>query len=110
VLNNQHATILRLQAFPRYTQHATQTGQIMAARKHHQRKVVLNDHSGWKDAIKTTLLTKRLQAFVNSEVELTPSQVTAALGLLRKTAPDLSAVALGQDEDKGPVQITWSSK
>lgn len=82
----------------------------MAARKHGPRKVVLKDHEGWKDAIKTTLLAKRLQSFVDGKVELNRSQVAAALGLLRKTAPDLSSVALGQDETLGPVQITWADK
>ena len=42
--------------------------------------------------IQTSQLLNRLQAFVNGKVELSPAQVTAALGLLRKTMPDLAAI------------------
>jgi hypothetical protein len=42
--------------------------------------------------IQTSQLINRLQAFVNGKVELQPAQVTAALGLLRKTIPDLAAI------------------
>jgi len=42
--------------------------------------------------IQTTQLIKRLQEFIFSKVELQPAQVTAALGLLRKTIPDLAAI------------------
>ncbi len=38
------------------------------------------------------MLINRLQDHVKGDVELTPTQVSAALGLLKKTAPDLSAV------------------
>lgn len=82
----------------------------MAARKHHQRKVVLNNHDGWKQAIQTRMLVNRLTDHVNGKVELNKSQVSAALGLLKKTAPDLSSVSVGQDEAMGPIQITWSGK
>lgn len=43
--------------------------------------------------IQTTQIVKRLTQFVNGEVELQPAQVTAALGLLRKTLPDLTQVS-----------------
>ncbi len=46
-----------------------------------------------RQKIRTSQLVNRLNAFVNGEIELTPAQVTAALGLIRKTMPDLSAVA-----------------
>ncbi len=46
----------------------------------------------WREKIKTSMLINRLQDHVNGTVELTASQVTAALGLLKKTAPDLSSV------------------
>jgi hypothetical protein len=45
--------------------------------------------------IQTTQIIKRLQAFIFSQVELQPAQVTAALGLLRKTIPDLAAIEHG---------------
>lgn len=42
--------------------------------------------------IQTSQLLNRLNDFVNGKVELTPHQVTAALGLIRKTLPDLAAM------------------
>lgn len=61
----------------------------------------------WRDKIQTTMLINRLQNHVKGDIELTKSQVSAALGLLKKTAPDLSSVAVGQDENLGPIQVTW---
>jgi hypothetical protein len=52
--------------------------------------------------IQTTHLLNRLQLFINSKVELQPHQVTAALGLLRKTMPDLAAI-----EHSGEVKQTY---
>jgi hypothetical protein len=52
--------------------------------------------------IQTSQILNRLQAFVNSKVELQPHQVTAALGLLRKTMPDLAAI-----EHSGEVTQTY---
>lgn len=49
-------------------------------------------------AIQTTQIAKRLNQFILGEknqgkvVEMTPAQVTAALGLLKKTIPDLQSV------------------
>lgn len=81
----------------------------MAPRKSHARKTkTLTDD--WKRKIQTSMIINRLSDHINGKVELNGSQVTAALGLLKKTAPDLSSVAVGQDEDKGPIQITWGSK
>lgn len=59
----------------------------MAARK---RRTTLNDK--WRENIRTSMLINRLESHVLGEVELTASQVSAALGLLRKTAPDLTQV------------------
>ena len=42
--------------------------------------------------IQTSQLINRLFSFVNGEVKMEAAQVTAALGLLKKTLPDLSAV------------------
>lgn len=44
-----------------------------------------------REKIRTSQLINRLSSFVNGEVELSPAQVTAALGLLKKTLPDLQA-------------------
>lgn len=38
--------------------------------------------------------------------EMSGTQVTAALGLLKKALPDLSTVTLQGDEGGGPVQVT----
>lgn len=46
-----------------------------------------------REKIQTSQLINRLNSFVNGEVKLEPAQVTAALGLLKKTLPDLQAVA-----------------
>lgn len=43
-------------------------------------------------AIKTSQIVNRLTALVKGEVEMAPHAVTAALGLLRKTLPDLTAI------------------
>jgi hypothetical protein len=42
--------------------------------------------------IQTSQLINRLTQYVNGEVKLEAAQVSAALGLLKKTLPDLSAV------------------
>jgi hypothetical protein len=46
-----------------------------------------------RQKIRTSQLVNRLHAFVKGEIEMTPHQVTAALGLIRKTMPDLTAIA-----------------
>ena len=42
--------------------------------------------------IKTSQLVNRLQDHVFGKVDLKPTQVTSALGLLKKSIPDLSAI------------------
>jgi hypothetical protein len=42
--------------------------------------------------IRTAMLLNRLTGFVLGRIEMTPHQVTAALGLLKKTVPDLQAI------------------
>jgi hypothetical protein len=44
--------------------------------------------------IKTSQLINRLHGFIFDGVEMSRTQVAAAMGLLRKTMPDLSAVAV----------------
>lgn len=44
----------------------------------------------WRDRIRTSMLLNRLEACVEGKAELTGPQVTAGLGLLRKTLPDLT--------------------
>jgi hypothetical protein len=58
-----------------------------------------------KEAIQTTQLCKRLNAFALSEldaqtgkpVEMSPAQVKAAVALLKKTLPDLQSIEGGLD-------------
>lgn len=53
-----------------------------------------------RDRIRSSAIVNRLMAFVNGTqdprtkkpLELSPAQVTAALGLLKKTIPDLQAI------------------
>jgi hypothetical protein len=54
-----------------------------------------------RQKIQTSQLINRLQSFVNGEAELKPAQVTAALGLLKKTLPDLTAT-----EHSGSMALT----
>ncbi len=61
----------------------------------------------WRQKIQTSMLINRLQSHVNGTVKLDATQVTAALGLLKKTAPDLSSVALGQDPNLEPLKVSW---
>lgn len=55
--------------------------------------------------IQTSQIINRLTKHIDGEVELKPSQVTAALGLLRKTIPDLAVTAL-TGADGGPIEVT----
>ena len=45
-----------------------------------------------RERIRTTQLVRRLTKHVLGKIDMAPTQVTAALGLLKKTLPDLSAV------------------
>jgi hypothetical protein len=47
-----------------------------------------------REKIKTSQIINRLNLFVRGKISMAPHQVTAALGLLKKTMPDLTAVAL----------------
>lgn len=56
-----------------------------------------------REKIKSTLLINKLENHVLNNEEMTSSQVSAALGLLKKAVPDLSAV-----EHSGEVETTRS--
>lgn len=81
------------------------------------RKVSLQLDDRWRSKIQTSMLINRLTDFATAaepdpnderevkafrKVNMTSTQVTAALGLLRKTLPDLVAA-----EIKGEVQKTY---
>lgn len=70
----------------------------MAARKNHGTLDKPWDEKV-RAKIKTSMLLNRLQSFVKGEVELAPAQVTAALGLLKKTMPDLANMQISGDVD-----------
>jgi len=72
----------------------------MAARKDSRLKT---QH---REAIKTSMILNRLTDHVDNKVELSATQVTAALGLLRKTLPDLKATEhSGEIDHKFPTDI-----
>lgn len=58
-----------------------------------------------REKIKTSQLINRLEKIANGEVKAEPHQVTAALGLLKKTLPDLSAVAVNNLSDENAKQV-----
>lgn len=60
--------------------------------------------------IQTSQIINRLEDHILNDLELKPTQVTAALGLLKKTLPDLANVELSGSDDK-PFQmvITWQT-
>lgn len=70
----------------------------MAARLNTRQAKSVREH------IQTTQIVKRLQNHIDGEVELKPSQVSAALGLLRKTIPDLARTEV-TGEDGNPLAI-----
>jgi hypothetical protein len=58
----------------------------------------------WRDKIQTSMIVNRLTSHIKGEVELTKSQVSAALGLLKKSIPDLGCIALSGDGG-GPLVV-----
>lgn len=70
----------------------------MAARKH------LPHTQLTRDRIKTSMLINRLESHIEGKVDMPATAVTAALGLLRKTLPDLQATTV-TGADGGPVII-----
>lgn len=45
-----------------------------------------------RQAIQTTMIIKRLTKHIDGKVDMSSTQVTAALGLLKKALPDLKAM------------------
>ncbi len=62
-----------------------------------------------REKIRASQLVNRLEDHVLGEVEMTATQVTAALGLLKKCVPDLQAMQVAGDPDGAPVSmsVTW---
>lgn len=62
---------------------------------------------GVREKIQGTLLLNRLQDNALADEEfMTANQIASARIVLAKWLPDLSSVAIGQDETKGPVRIS----
>ena len=58
-----------------------------------------------RDKFKNSNILTALIQHVEGKREMTPSQVTAGLGLLKKALPDLSTVTLQGDDEGGPVVV-----
>ena len=57
--------------------------------------------------LRTSMIANRLTDHILGTVEMTSTQVTAALGLLRKTMPDLSAIShSGSIETSKPEELS----
>lgn len=60
-----------------------------------------------RDKIRASQLVNRLEDHVFGDAEMTASQVQAALGLLKKCVPDLSAQTIAGDPEGEPLrQVT----
>lgn len=57
--------------------------------------------------IKNSQILNRLIECGEGKIELTATQASVGLGLLRKVMPDLSNTTIQGDEDGGPITITW---
>jgi hypothetical protein len=57
-----------------------------------------------RQKIKATLIINKLENHALGQEEMSATQITAALGLLKKCVPDLAAIELSGNEDK-PVRL-----
>lgn len=57
--------------------------------------------------IQNSNILKALIEHVQGDREMSATQVSAGLGLLRKVMPDLATTTVQGDEDGGPISITW---
>ena len=61
-----------------------------------------------RERIQADRIIKKLENHILDDSEMTSSQVSAALGLLKKRVPDLSAVELsGNDESPIAIAFGW---
>lgn len=61
-----------------------------------------NEH---RDKIRKSNILSALIEHAEGNRDMSATQVTAALGLLKKALPDMSAVTLTGDEEGGPIKI-----
>ncbi len=57
--------------------------------------------------IANSQILKCLIEHVQGDREMSATQVSAGLGLLRKVMPDLATTTIQGDQNGGPVVITW---
>lgn len=57
--------------------------------------------------IKNSNILNALIEHVEGTREMSATQVSAGLGLLRKVMPDLASTTISGDEDGGPITVTW---
>lgn len=62
-----------------------------------------------RDKIRKSNILNALIEHVEGQREMSASQVTAGLGLLKKALPDLSTVTHQGDEDGGPVGVIFKT-
>ena len=56
------------------------------------------------------MLVKRLEDHVEGKCDLAATQVSAALGLLKKTVPDLQSNSIGIDPENNVLKLIHESK
>lgn len=62
-----------------------------------------------RDKIRATLLVNKLEDHVLGEADLSSTQVSAALGLLKKCVPDLAATEHSGDPDHPlALEVRWA--
>ena len=59
-------------------------------------------HDQARQHIQPIVLIDRLVSHVLGDVDMTPSQVTAALGLIKKVLPDVTAMDISMLHETGP--------
>ena len=72
----------------------------MAAHRHSPRLT-----EEWRARIKTGVLLNNLQSYADGKRDMSRGQVAAALGLLKKTLPDLSSTEIS-GRDGIPLQVS----
>jgi hypothetical protein len=85
---------------------------IMPVRKKNIPKAKGRGDEDTRARIQTLKLIRQLEAHALGKLELRPTQVSAALGLLKKALPDLGNVSLRADGKKpgkspGKFVVTW---
>lgn len=71
------------------------------------KRITLTHEPDVRARIQASQIINRLQSHINSELQLTATQVNAAKILLAKSVPDLSSIELTGDPDK-PLRVDVS--